>query len=98
MKHKFGRLPRIFDPRVQHMSKLTAITGVLPKAPARVDWTKGIKNWGMMKNDVLGDCTCAGIGHAYQVWTANTAKEVTIPDADILKLYEKACGYNPNDP
>lgn len=95
MYHKFGRKPRHFDPRVQ---KLKAICKAVPEAPASVDWTKGITSFGFMLNDQLGDCTCAAVGHALQIWTANASSEETIPDADVLKLYEGACGYNPNDP
>ena len=50
-------------------------------------------------NDQIGDCTCAGMGHAVQVFTANAnPPEVTLPDSDILAAYEAACGYNPADP
>lgn len=51
-----------------------------------------------MLNDQLGDCTIAGLGHAVQVWTANTGTEQTVADADILAAYEKWDGYNPSDP
>lgn len=94
MKMRMGRLPRAHNPNVMKLSAL----GSIPMAPVEANWTKGIKSWGMMINDQLGDCTCAAVGHALQVWTVNTSKEVTIPDADVLKLYEVACGYNPNDP
>lgn len=53
---------------------------------------------GVMLNDQFGDCTCAGIGHMIQAWTANCGSQVVLADQDILALYEKACGYNPADP
>ncbi len=53
-------------------------------------------NLGMMLNDTLGDCTCAAVYHAIQVWTANTGTMVTQPDGDVQLLYEKACGYKPS--
>src|ERR1035438_1443098 len=55
----------------------------LPPPPAAADWTKGITSWGLMMNDTLGDCTIAGVGHAVQVWTANTSGIVTVPDPTI---------------
>jgi hypothetical protein len=46
----------------------------------------------------LGDCTCAAFYHARQVWSFNAGgAEVTEPDADVLALYEQACGYVQGD-
>src|ERR1035438_8289552 len=59
------------------------LTPALPPPPAAADWTKGQTSWGMMMNDTLGDCTIAGVGHAVQVWTANTSGIVTVPDPTI---------------
>jgi hypothetical protein len=57
-----------------------------------------IKDWGMMLNDNLGDCTCAAPGHMIQQWTYYAGHEVVPPDSTILKAYEAVGGYNPNDP
>jgi hypothetical protein len=47
----------------------------------------------------LGDCTCAGCGHAEQVWTYNALLAMQTPDdSAVLMLYEAACGYSPADP
>jgi hypothetical protein len=98
---RLGRTARSFDPRVPHMSALMA-GKQLPAPPASVDYTKGMpQDLGMMLNDTLGDCTCAAVYHAIQVWTFNAskgAKMETEPDGDVKKLYELACGYNPNTP
>ena len=54
-------------------------------------------NLGMMLNDTLGDCTCAAVYHAMQVWSYNSSGKIdTEPDPDVEKLYIQACGYNPN--
>jgi len=52
----------------------------------------------MMANDRIGDCTCATMGHAIQIWTANASTEVDTPDAAVLGLYTAVTGYNPADP
>jgi len=93
---KLGRLPRTFEPGVPHMSALTA-GQVLPPPPPEKDWTKGMPaNLGMMLNDTLGDCTCAAVYHAIQVWSFNAARAIdTEPDRDVEALYIDACGYNP---
>ena len=94
--HKLGRLHRTYDPRVPHMSALLA-GQTLPPPPPQTDYTKGMPNdLGMMLNDTLGDCTCAAVYHALQVWSFNAqGKMQTQPDSDVEKLYILACGYNP---
>jgi hypothetical protein len=96
IRHEFGRTKRERDPRVPHMSALLA-GQVLPAPPATVNNVAGMgSSFGMMLNDNLGDCTCAGFYHARQVWTYNAnGTEVTEPDPDVEDLYEQACGYNP---
>jgi hypothetical protein len=74
------------------------LTSALPAAPVATDWTKGITTWGMMLNDTLGDCTIAGVGHAVQVWSANSGTEITVADKEILHYYEKWDGYKKGDP
>jgi hypothetical protein len=95
---RLGRLARTYDPRVPHLSALTA-GKTLPPPPPAVDYTKGMpSNVGMMLNDTLGDCTCAAVYHALQVWSFNATKGKkmeTEPNSDVEKLYELACGYNP---
>src|ERR1019366_8718512 len=93
--YRLGRHARSYDNRVPHMSALLA-GKTLPPIPASKDWTQGMPaNLGMMMNDSLGDCTCAAVYHAKQVWTLNASKEDTQPDSSVLSLYEKACGYVP---
>ena len=96
VSYRLGRLHRTYDPRIPHMSALTA-GQVLTPPPAVADWTHGMpSSLGMMLNDTLGDCTCAAFYHALQVWSYNAAGAmVTQPDADVEKLYVLACGYNP---
>lgn len=94
--YKLGRLHRAYDARIPHMSALLA-GQTLPPPPTAVDWTVGMPaQLGMMLNDTLGDCTCAAVYHALQVWSCNAQGGMqTQPDADVEKLYILACGYNP---
>lgn len=69
------------------------LTEALPLAPSSVDWTKGRTDWGMMRNDTLGDCTIAGVAHACQVWSLNKGLEDTILDQSVLTAYQRWCGY-----
>lgn len=71
----------------------------LPPPPPSKDWTLAMStDWGVMKNDTLGDCTCAAMGHAVQVVTSNGDGLITPTDDDIVKAYEVVGGYNPTDP
>lgn len=99
LRHKLGRLPRRFNPRVPHFSALTAAMA-LPTPPPAVDYTSKLPaSLGMYHNDSLGDCTCAAVYHAFQVWSANAQGSIdTEPDDDAELLYEQACGYVPGQP
>lgn len=96
---KLGRLPRARNPRIPHLSALLG-GRMLPSIPASIDYTKALPaSLGMMLNDSLGDCTCAAVYHAIQVWSANANPPIdTEPDSNVEALYEEACGYNPADP
>lgn len=98
MIRKLGRRPRSFRPEIPHYSALRLMRAPDP-IPASKSWLVGMPDdLGFMLNQDLGDCTCAGLGHARQVWTFNTTGHmVTVPDADVAALYERACGYVPGD-
>jgi len=88
---RLGRNPGVVDPRRYNLLSKNL---ELPAAPKHVDYTGGQKAWGMMKNDELGDCTAAGVGHAFQVWTKNTSKEWTPTDQQVVDFYSHTTGYN----
>ena len=94
---KLGRLARSHDKRIPMLHTLMAGKALEPVVPV-VDYTKGMPaNLGVMKNDTLGDCTCAAYYHAIQVWSFNALQNIdTEPDVDVLDLYEQACGYKPS--
>jgi hypothetical protein len=70
-------------------------TGVVP---AIVDWHTGV-TLPMALNSDLGDCTIADVSHAIETWTKfSGGTEVTISDADVLKMYSRVGGYIPGNP
>jgi hypothetical protein len=93
---KLGRKAVKTDSRTLRLARYLA--PALPAPPTACDWTHGIANWGMMLNDQLGCCTIAGCAHAVQVWSANTGKTITLPDATVESYYEQWDGYNPQHP
>ena len=80
------------------MSAILRAEALPPVIPA-IDWgAKLPDDVGMMRNDQIGDCTCAGVGHLVQTWTSITGAEVTISDDDIVAAYSAITGYTPDDP
>jgi hypothetical protein len=68
---------------------------VLPTFPDQVHSGTSISDWTMMDNNVIGDCTCAGAGHAIMCWT-NSIGELFIPqESSIVQLYSSVTGYDP---
>ena len=93
---KLGKKPAVYDSRTLVLEKYVALA--TPAPPKEVDWTDGQKEWGVMLNDQIGDCTCAAAGHLIQAWTANATAERTLPDSAILAAYEAVGGYDPSNP
>jgi Putative lactococcus lactis phage r1t holin len=96
-QRRLGRTPNKGKPRV----KLTADLAPALTPPAAVDYYSKVPaaSWGMDGNDTLGDCTCAEVDHAIkalQVAAGNPETKSTT--AEVVKLYEAAGGYNPDDP
>ena len=93
---KLGKRPAKQDARTLKFAKY--VTTDLPQVPASCDYGDKVTNWGMLKNDVLGDCTCAGILHAIMLWLSQNGIVRSFTDSDAIALYERLCGYNPNNP
>ena len=92
MELKLGKLAPKHDHRDLLMANYTAALAAPPKA---ADWTDGKKAWGMMMNDKIGDCACAGPGHLIMARTAVAKKPIVPTDQQILAAYEAISGYNP---
>ena len=58
---KLGKLAPKHDARIP---MLAALHRGAAFGASCVDWSGGVKSWGVMRNDTLGDCTCAAVGHA----------------------------------
>lgn len=92
----YGRLapnPEATHPRAKLTGHLDLASMQVPEV---VDWSAKVTSWPEYYNQAIGDCTCAGIGHMIQAWTANAGTEVTLPDTDILSMYCTLSGYNPS--
>lgn len=64
--------------------------------PEVVDYASKVTSWPVYMNNVIGDCTCAALGHAIQAWTTYAeGPTVTLPDSAVLALYEAVSGFDP---
>lgn len=99
-----GKQPARFDARTLWLWDIFHRRAVPPAED--FDWSNRLPDdLGMMRNDRIGLCTCAGAAHLVQVWTAlHGGAEVTISDDDVEDAYKAITlqvngrAYDPADP
>lgn len=72
----------------------------LPPPPDEFDGLSAVPAdaWGMLGNDLLGDCTCAGVGHMRIANVhASTGQVLSVSTEATVAFYENF-GYRPGDP
>jgi hypothetical protein len=90
-----GRNAAKFDPSVPKLMELKLSLDVLP--PISDEWKK-VQYWPLLKNDSLGDCTIAGVGHVIEYW--NYVGKLNLPtmtDSEAQVQYEILGHYVPGD-
>jgi len=93
---RLGRMPARADGRSLRFARY--LTPALPRPPSAIDYGGKVAQWGMLANDRLGDCTCAGILHMIMLWASQYRTPPVFGDADAVALYERLCGYRPGQP
>jgi hypothetical protein len=89
-----GKHPARADARRLQFAAYT--TAALPPPPATCDRTYGINPWGIMKNDTLGDCAYASVGHMIMAWSRGASgTPLVLSDQTIVSAYATGTGYNP---
>lgn len=97
MKYKLGKLPFKEDKRDLKL-KTYINKDVLPNPPASTNDYKSFKNWLMFLNDQIGCCAVAGPVHLLMLWLQQADNETDFSDRNVLEVYRKISGYDPNDP
>jgi len=92
---RLGKLPAQHDPRTLMLADYLKVAQ-LPQPPVKKSWSDFVKAYQMFLNDKIGDCTCATAGHMINVWSAAAGKPIVLTNNDILNLYERVSGYDPN--
>lgn len=67
----------------------------MPAPPSNFGHESLVRTWGMMGNDVAGDCVFAGAAHEIMLWNAEVGKRVDISTNTALANYSKVTGYDP---
>lgn len=97
MTRALGKKPPRGDLRTAHLVDFLR-RSKLPPVPVLRDWLAGAPaQLGMMRNDELGDCGFAGMGHAVQTWTHAQGSMTTVSDDDVVRAYSACTGYVPGD-
>ena len=95
-QQKLGKTAARHDRRTLRLASYLGTK--LPPAPLQQDWAGKVKNWPMMLNDNIGDCTCAAAGHMIEQWTTYAKTAPVVPtDPEILAAYERIGGYVQGD-
>ena len=71
--YKYGKLPKKEDERTLELEKY--ITAAAPTPPEAINWGEAVSEWGMLGNDMVGDCAWAGQAHADMLWYANAQNQ-----------------------
>lgn len=97
------RSPGVHVPKLSDHIDLDTVAAAAQALPwagtTAVDRQSKVSAFPMYGNDTVGDCTCAGIGHAFAQWTAFSGKVpggAQFTDEVIVDtLYVAVSGYDP---
>lgn len=105
LRYKLGKKTATYSARslrtalamARHLDPLGTPPNASNDYVAAVDRVTG-GDWGMMGNDMVGDCVIADDAHHHMLRTANTGA-IEIPTTQqVLDQYSAVTGYNPADP
>lgn len=99
MSRCLGKLPA----RESHPARMRAGKALTSWATANasagpIDFTGGVNDWGMLRNDTVGDCAIVAILHAQMAWYACNGGHYHPTDDDAISLYSAITGYDPENP
>lgn len=92
-----GKLPA--QPARPQLTFSAVIRERVAAPPASADWQDNGIVWPMYGNDIVGDCTCAGVGHLVnQLTFYGSGTEVQPTEKNVIAMYSAITGYNPKRP
>ena len=102
MVFKLGRNRRDtsrYAPVIEDYLRPHPVTGGLEQVANSedVDRATQVSSWPMYRNDAVGDCTVAAMGHAFTAMEVYAGKPETLfDDSEIIRAYSAVSGYDPN--
>jgi hypothetical protein len=97
IRFRGGKLPA--QPARPQLKLSAVLRERLASPPAAMDWQDDRIVWPMYGNDVVGDCTCAGVGHLVNELTYyGSGTEVQPAESSVLGMYSAVTGYDPARP
>lgn len=93
---RYGKLAATHDPRDLLFSAYRT-KPTLTEAPVGYGHAPLVKNpFGMLGNDMWGDCAWAGPAHEHMITSAAAGRQVTFTTDAVLHGYSAVTGFNPN--
>jgi hypothetical protein len=93
-RFKLGKLAPKHNRRTPRFADY-ALSGGLPTPPGVKEFASKVASWPMMKNDTIGDCTCAAAGHMIEQWTTYAGDPYTPSDEQVVAAYSAVSGFDP---
>jgi|GEM_PF-1237056 len=87
---RLGALPAVVRETQPRLSSLRMMTRAAPPVVSRAGVDPGAL---MLGNDVLGDCTAAGLGNHIRATAALAGYQVEVRDLDAIRFYAQSTGY-----
>lgn len=97
-KVKYGKLPPKHHPKTLLLENFLSPAALPPPEEKRGwEWQAGIapNDWGMLGNDMVGDCVIAMALHYLEMVTAIHGIPLTYTTQQALDLYSAITGYDP---
>ena len=92
---KFGKLAPKRSLKTPALSNFMH-TPLVPAPPTKAYWEYRVKEWFMLGNDSIGDCTCAAASHLIMNWTAHGTGLVEPTLEQTIAAYSAVSGYDPS--
>lgn len=93
---KLGKKPARPEAYKLRLADYLDTAAVLPTIPTNFGHYPLVSSWGVLGNDVVGDCVIAGDLHQTMVWNAEQARTVPVSDACAIQNYSAITGYDPS--
>lgn len=94
---KLGKLPATHDHRDLCFGHYRSRTK-LPPRPPEFGHESCVADWGVLGNDLYGDCVLAGAAHEAMLVNGTHAKEVQFSVEGVLSDYSATAGFDPERP